>query len=144
MTDAKADELIQKLLAYQKQRSELLVQTYDKMKEALFIGKPLGVWFFARMSAKFRLAIAPSELSWGSLSGAAWLCGIGFTMSLFIAALAFGDGALLNMSKIGILAASLASRGVCNLVPNPPALIKFARQQANPPTEGVKCASFQG
>jgi hypothetical protein len=35
MTDAKADELIQKALAYQKQRSELLVQTYDKVKEAL-------------------------------------------------------------------------------------------------------------
>jgi NADH dehydrogenase/NADH:ubiquinone oxidoreductase subunit G len=35
MTDAKADELIQKSLAYQKQRSELLVQTYDKVKEAL-------------------------------------------------------------------------------------------------------------
>jgi hypothetical protein len=35
MTDAKADELIQKALAYQRQRSELLVQTYDKVKEAL-------------------------------------------------------------------------------------------------------------
>ncbi len=35
MTDAKADDLIQKSLAYQKQRSELLVQTYDKVKEAL-------------------------------------------------------------------------------------------------------------
>jgi len=35
MTDAKADELIQKSLAYQKQRSELLVQAYDKVKEAL-------------------------------------------------------------------------------------------------------------
>ena len=78
----------------------------------LFIGKPLGVWLSARMSVKFRLATAPPELSWKSLFGAAWLCGIGFTMSLFIATLAFGDGALLTMSKIGILAASLAS-GVC-------------------------------
>jgi NhaA family Na+:H+ antiporter len=78
----------------------------------LFVGKPLGIWLFARMSVKTRLATAPSELSWGTLFGAAWLCGIGFTMSLFIATLAFGDGDLLNMSKIGILAASLAS-GVC-------------------------------
>jgi Na+:H+ antiporter, NhaA family len=78
----------------------------------LFIGKPLGVWLFARMSVKFHLATAPPELSWKSLFGAAWLCGIGFTMSLFIATLAFGDGTLLTMSKIGILAASLAS-GVC-------------------------------
>lgn len=78
----------------------------------LFIGKPVGIWVFARMSVKSRLATAPSELSWGAFFGAAWLCGLGFTMSLFIATLAFGEGALLNMSKIGILASSLAS-GIC-------------------------------
>src|SRR6516164_7825259 len=50
----------------------------------LFLGKPIGIWAFAGMSAKLRLAAAPSELSWGALFGAAWLCGIGFTMSLFI------------------------------------------------------------
>jgi NhaA family Na+:H+ antiporter len=75
----------------------------------LFAGKPLGIWLFARMSVKSGVAAAPAELSWKAIFGAAWLCGIGFTMSLFIATLAFGDGALLNMSKIGILAASLAS-----------------------------------
>jgi len=78
----------------------------------LFVGKPLGIWLFARMSAKTRLAAAPPELSWAELSGVAWLCGIGFTMSLFIATLAFGEGALLDMSKIGVLTASLAS-GIC-------------------------------
>jgi Na+:H+ antiporter, NhaA family len=78
----------------------------------LFVGKPLGIWLFASMSARWRLAAPPPELSRGALFGAAWLCGIGFTMSLFIATLAFGDGVLLNMSKIGILAASLAS-GAC-------------------------------
>jgi NhaA family Na+:H+ antiporter len=78
----------------------------------LFVGKPLGIWCFARMSVKSGIAAPPAELSWKALFGAAWLCGIGFTMSLFIATLAFGDGPLLNMSKIGILAASLAS-GAC-------------------------------
>jgi NhaA family Na+:H+ antiporter len=78
----------------------------------LFIGKPLGIWLSARVAAKSGLATVPPELSWGAIFGAAWLCGIGFTMSLFIATLAFGEGPLLNMSKIGILAASLAS-GVC-------------------------------
>jgi len=46
------------------------------------------------------------------LFGAAWLSGIGFTMSLFISNLALGEGSLLDMSKIGILAASLVS-GAC-------------------------------
>jgi len=78
----------------------------------LFVGKPLGIWLFARASAKSRLATAPPELSWIELFGASWLCGIGFTMSLFIATLAFGEGALLDMSKIGVLSASFAS-GVC-------------------------------
>jgi NhaA family Na+:H+ antiporter len=78
----------------------------------LFVGKPVGIWLFARVSAKFRLAAVPPGITWRALFGAAWLCGIGFTMSLFIATLGFGDGALLDMSKIGILAASLGS-GVC-------------------------------
>lgn len=78
----------------------------------LFLGKPLGIWLFARISAQIHIATAPQELSWRVLFGAAWLCGIGFTMSLFIATLAFGDGVLQNMSKIGILAGSLAA-GMC-------------------------------
>jgi len=78
----------------------------------LFVGKPLGIWLFARLFTKSRLVTAPGELSWEGLFGAAWLCGLGFTMSLFIATLAFGDGPSLNISKIGILAASLAS-GIC-------------------------------
>jgi len=78
----------------------------------LFIGKPLGIWLFARLSVKSGVAAAPAELSWKAVFGAAWLCGIGFTMSLFIANLAFGEGVFLDMSKIGILAASLAS-GAC-------------------------------
>jgi Na+:H+ antiporter, NhaA family len=78
----------------------------------LFIGKPLGVWLSAWMSAKFRLATVPPDLSWAALFGAAWLCGIGFTMSLFIATLAFGEGDVLELAKIGVLAASLAS-GIC-------------------------------
>jgi len=64
----------------------------------------------------FRLDIhalghAPPHLSWRALFRAARLCGIGFTMSLFIATLAFENEALLNMAKIRILAASLASAG---------------------------------
>jgi len=78
----------------------------------LLFGKPLGIWTFAWLSTKTGLAAAPPELSWRALFGAAWLCGIGFTMSLFIGTLAFGEGDLLSMSKIGILGASVAS-GIC-------------------------------
>ena len=78
----------------------------------LFVGKPLGIWFFAWLSTKTKLAVAPPEVSWSEIFGASWLCGIGFTMSLFIATLAFGDGVLLDMSKIGTLTAS-ALAGIC-------------------------------
>jgi NhaA family Na+:H+ antiporter len=75
----------------------------------LFVGKPIGVWLSARLSTKFQLATAPPDLSWRDLFGAACLCGIGFTMSLFIATLAFGEGTKLDMARIGVLAGSLAS-----------------------------------
>lgn len=75
----------------------------------LFVGKPAGIWLFAWTSAKIGLATPPLDFSLKNLLGAGWLCGIGFTMSLFIATLAFGDGVLLDMSKIGTIAASLAA-----------------------------------
>jgi NhaA family Na+:H+ antiporter len=83
----------------------------------LFLGKPLGIWLSAWVFSRIGWATPPPELSWTSIFGASWLCGIGFTMSLFIAALAFDDGALLDialldMAKIGILVASVAA-GVC-------------------------------
>jgi NhaA family Na+:H+ antiporter len=81
----------------------------------LFVGKPLGIWFFAWTSAKTGLATAPPELSWGSILGGAWLSGIGFTMSLFVAGLAFGEGTLLDMSKIGTMGASLGA-GICGSI----------------------------
>jgi NhaA family Na+:H+ antiporter len=81
----------------------------------LFAGKPLGIALFAWSSAKMRLATKPPELLWREIFGASWLCGIGFTMSLFIADLAFGSGRLLEMSKIGIILASFAA-GICGSV----------------------------
>jgi NhaA family Na+:H+ antiporter len=75
----------------------------------LFVGKPLGVWLFAWLSVKSKLALGPTGVSWRKLFGASWLCGIGFTMSLFIATLAFGPGALLDIAKIATMAASVAA-----------------------------------
>jgi NhaA family Na+:H+ antiporter len=75
----------------------------------LLVGKAAGVTAFAWIAAKLRLAAPPENISWRQLFGAACLCGIGFTMSLFIAGLAFGDSPLLDMSKIGTLTASLVA-----------------------------------
>jgi Na+:H+ antiporter, NhaA family len=95
----------------------------------LFLGKPLGIWLFARLSVSTGLATPPAEVSWEKIFGASWLCGIGFTMSLFIANLAFGEGTDLAMSKIGTLAASLGS-GLCGSI----FLLRRGKADA-PPTE---------
>ncbi len=75
----------------------------------LFAGKPIGIWLFSYLADKTGIATPPAGVTWLQKFGAAWLCGIGFTMSLFVADLAFNDEALLSVSKIAILAASLAS-----------------------------------
>jgi len=73
----------------------------------LLFGKPIGIGFAAWLAVKMGLALLPSGVNWNHVHGAAWLGGIGFTMSLFIAALAFPDQELLAAAKMGILAGSL-------------------------------------
>jgi len=73
----------------------------------LIVGKPVGIFLFAWFASKAKIALPPVQTSWWQIFGAGWLCGIGFTMSLFIATLAFGEGELLDLSKIGIFSASI-------------------------------------
>lgn len=77
----------------------------------LFIGKQLGVFSFCWMGIKLRFAELPKEISWVSLYGTGMLCGIGFTMSLFIASLAFEETGVNLMfdERLGIILGSLAS-----------------------------------
>jgi NhaA family Na+:H+ antiporter len=76
----------------------------------LFLGKQIGVFGSVWLVVKLGLARRPSGTSWPQLYGLALLCGIGFTMSLFIGLLAFGDaGAMQDQTKIGVLAGSLLS-----------------------------------
>ena len=76
----------------------------------LFIGKQVGVFGSVWVAAKLGLARRPSGTSWPQLYGMALLCGIGFTMSLFIGLLAFGDaGAMQDQTKVGVLLGSLVS-----------------------------------
>ncbi|NWG27047.1 MAG: Na+/H+ antiporter NhaA [Ignavibacteriaceae bacterium] len=75
----------------------------------LFIGKQIGIFSFSFIAVKLKLASLPEGVNWKNLYGAGILAGIGFTMSLFIAGLAFDNPALLDLSKIGILTGSLLS-----------------------------------
>jgi len=74
----------------------------------LVFGKPLGVLAFSWGAARLGLATRPPHLSWPFLTAGAFLAGIGFTMSLFIANLAF-DPDLLGAAKLGILMGSAVS-----------------------------------
>ena len=73
----------------------------------LFIGKQVGVAIFAWLSLKLNIAEMPKGVTWRQLYGVAVLTGVGFTMSLFIAGLSFGDPEVLDRAKTGILFASL-------------------------------------
>jgi NhaA family Na+:H+ antiporter len=75
----------------------------------LFLGKFLGISGFSWLVIKLGVARLPQGVAWRHLLGAAWLGGIGFTMSLFIAQLAFDDPRYLELAKLGILLASLTS-----------------------------------
>ncbi len=75
----------------------------------LFLGKPAGVFGVAFGLIKLGLAQPPRNASTAQLFGVAVLCGVGFTMSLFIGGLAFAAPALIDATKIGVLAGSLAS-----------------------------------
>jgi NhaA family Na+:H+ antiporter len=94
----------------------------------LFLGKQVGVFGAAALAIRFRLANLPVGASWPQLYGVALLCGIGFTMSLFIGLLAFPDPALQDEVKVGVLAGSLLS-ALCGA-----ALLSVARRE--PPKTG--------
>ncbi len=73
---------------------------------SLIAGKTIGITLFAWLAVKFKLAIKPRKSSWLSFIGLAILGGIGFTMSIFIASLAY-ESDLLNQAKIGIFIGSI-------------------------------------
>jgi len=77
----------------------------------LLLGNQIGVNLFSWLAVKLGIADLPAGVTWRHIYGASWLAAIGFTMSLFIAGLAFDgqDGAILDQAKIGILFASLVA-----------------------------------
>ena len=77
----------------------------------LFVGKQIGVVALCWLAVRLRLASLPEGVGWRHLHGTALLCGIGFTMSLFIASLAFEQGGTdyLGLERLGILIGTLVS-----------------------------------
>ena len=75
----------------------------------LILGKPAGILIGSLAAIKSGVATAPYGVAWRQFAGIGLLAGIGFTMSLFIAQLAFTEHALLEIAKLGILSGSLVS-----------------------------------
>jgi NhaA family Na+:H+ antiporter len=73
----------------------------------LMVGKPVGILLFAWLATRLGMATLPGGTSWRQLAALACVAGIGFTVSLFISALAFAGGDQLREAKLGILGASL-------------------------------------
>ncbi len=86
----------------------------------LFIGKPLGIMVFCYLGKLLGIAKLPNHVNYWQLFGASILCGIGFTMSLFVGTLAFEEGTTLSLfdERIGILSGSFLAAIVGYLVLN--------------------------
>lgn len=75
----------------------------------LFLGKQLGIFGSVWASVKLGIAARPKDANWTQVYGVSLLCGIGFTMSLFIGGLAFTEETMADAVKIGVLMGSVAS-----------------------------------
>ena len=75
----------------------------------LVVGKPIGVFCFSWLAVRVGLAALPSGVRWSGILVVGLVAGIGFTMALFIATLAFPPGPLIEVAKLGILLASLVA-----------------------------------
>ena len=75
----------------------------------LVLGKPIGIMLFSFLTVKLRVASLPQNVNWVHMLGAAILGGVGFTMAIFVANLAFPSELLAADAKVGILSASLVA-----------------------------------
>jgi len=73
----------------------------------LFLGKPLGIIIASMILRGFKLGDLPSGTCWRHIIGVGFIAGIGFTMSIFIASLSFGEGGSVNIAKLAVLIGSM-------------------------------------
>ncbi len=104
----------------------------------LIIGKPLGILVFAWMAVRGRIASLPAGVGWGAMAAVALIAGIGFTVSLFIADVAFTGEQLTEDARTGILAGSaiMAAAGL--------AALHLALPQSAPAASSAARASSDG
>jgi NhaA family Na+:H+ antiporter len=94
----------------------------------LLVGKPVGITALAWLAVRLRIAALPQGVTWASVLGAGVLAGIGFTMALFITALAFESPVLVAASKLGVLGASVLATVLGTIV-----LLRVLPRPAPPP-----------
>ena len=75
----------------------------------LVIGKPLGIFVFAWLSVKLKVAELPEGVTFTQIGAVGMLAGVGFTMALFISTLAWADESIIETAKTGVLIGSLIS-----------------------------------
>jgi NhaA family Na+:H+ antiporter len=75
----------------------------------LIFGKPIGVMLFAWLTVRLKIGSLPLQISWRHIAGMGLLAGIGFTMSIFISLLSFGDSAYNTQAKFAVLIASVSA-----------------------------------
>jgi NhaA family Na+:H+ antiporter len=96
--------------------SDLTAPVFLGTALGLFVGKQLGIFAFTWGAVKLGAAKIPGGASWRTVYGVSMIAGIGFTVALFIATLAFGgEPELLDEARLGVLVGSLAS-GVAGTV----------------------------
>ena len=82
----------------------------------LLIGKPVGILLMCWLAIKLGLSQLPEGINWRHITGASFLGGIGFTMSIFITLLAFNDAGVVQISKIAVLFSSVIAGVIGYLV----------------------------
>ncbi len=96
--------------------SGLDVATATAVGVGLAAGKPAGITIAAWLACRAGIAALPAGVSWRMLHGVAWVAGIGFTMSLFIAGLAFGHSPAFDAAQVGIMGGSALAAAVGALI----------------------------
>jgi NhaA family Na+:H+ antiporter len=98
---------------------------------SLFVGKQVGIFGSVRLAVALGWAQKPHGANWLQVYGVGMLCGIGFTMSLFIGGLAFPDEATMSGVKVGVLAGSILSAAIGFI------LLRFAAPSLDPTTKAM-------